>query len=100
MDKDQDKQLLSEELSKFIGFLEYSKKEYVRCKADFDQLEKRKIDCLHLIELKCTQPEDCTKVSMMLQHCLLERRKCKDTIAILEPLVQFWESEREKLLMN
>lgn len=93
-------QLYSEGISRFIKFLEAAKAEYARCEEELNYQDHLKTDYLHLLELKCTCAKNRNKISKRLQQCLVERRKCKDTLAILEPLIQFLESDKGKQLIN
>ena len=90
----------SEEISRFLAYLEEAKRLYAYSKEEFEHQDKIKVDCLHLLELKCQRPEDSLKVSVVLHDYLLERRRCKDTIAVLEPLMESLESDRGKVLLN
>ena len=90
----------SEELNQFIRFLESAKKKYEDCKIELNRQEQLKIDLLHLLELKCTSTKDRTRISKKLQQCLLWRRECKDTIALLEPLVYFMNTDKGKFVIN
>ena len=90
----------SEELNRFIRFLDGAKKKYEDCKIELNRQEQLKIDLLHLLELKCNSAKDRTRISKKLQKCLLWRRECKDTIALLEPLVHFMNSDKGKFVIN
>ena len=90
----------SEELTRFIRFLEGAKKRYDDCKLELGRQELLKTDLLHLLELKCTSAQERTIVSEKLQRCLLWRRECKDTIALLEPLILFMDTDKGKFVIN
>ena len=100
MTKGEEKQLFSEEISRFVKFLEEARREYDRCEEERNRQEQLKLDYLHLLELRCSSYRDRAKISTLLRQCLVERRKCKDTMAVLEPLVQFLGTDRGKLVMN
>ena len=100
MDSNTDQPICSEELSRFLAFLEEAKRMYAYSQEEFEHQDKIKVDCLHLLELKCQRPEDSLKVSTVLQNCLLARRRCKDTIAVLNPLMEFLDGDRGKVLLN
>lgn len=90
----------SEEVNRFIRFLEDAKKEYEDCQTELTQQELLKTDYLHLLELKCTSSRDRTRISAKLQKCLLRRRECKDTLALLEPLILFLKTDKGKFVIN
>lgn len=100
MDSNTDQPIFSEAISRFIGFLEEAKRIYAYSQEEFEHQDKIKVDYLHLLELRCQRSEDSLKVSVVLQDCLAARRRCKDTIAVLDPLMEFLESERGKVLIN
>ena len=90
----------SEELTRFVRFLEGAKKRYDDCKLELGRQELLKTDLLHLLELKCASAQERTIVSEKLQRCLLWRRECKDTIALLEPLILFMDTDKGKFVIN
>ena len=90
----------SGELNRFIRFIEGVKRKYEDCKTELNRQEQLKIDLLHLLELKCSYAKDRTRISKKLQKCLLWRRECKDTIALLEPLVLFMNTDKGKFVIN
>jgi len=57
-------------------------------------------DYLHKLELGNLDYRARAKVATAIAQCRSQRRECKDTVAILEPLVQFLESDKGKNLMN
>lgn len=57
-------------------------------------------DLLHSLELDGLKYEDRAKVATRLAQCRQRRREYKDTVAILEPLIQYLESEKGRQLMN
>ena len=52
------------------------------------------------LELDGLDYKERAKVATQLAKCRQARRECKDTVEILEPLVQFLESDKGKNLLN
>lgn len=90
----------TEEINRFIRFLDVAKQKYESCKTELNRQELLETDLLHLLELKCTSSRDRARISGKLQKCLLWRRECKDTIALLEPLIQFMSTDKGKFVIN
>ena len=65
--------------------------------ASMDRLTQ---DFLHKLELDGLDYKERAKVATQLAKCRQARRECKDTVEILEPLVQFLESDKGKNLLN
>lgn len=95
-----DRSPYSEELNRFIRFFEGVMQKYESCKMELNRQELLETDLLHLLELKCTSSRDRAKISAKLQKCLLCRRECKDTIALLEPLILFMNTDKGKFVIN
>jgi hypothetical protein len=71
----------------------WSKNETIR-------MEKLTQDYLHKLELEDLKYADRAKIATQLTKCRQLRRGYKDTAEILEPLVQFLNSDRGKNLHN
>lgn len=52
------------------------------------------------LELDSPDYKERAKVATQLAKCRQQRRECKDTVEVLEPLVQFLESDKGKNLLN
>lgn len=65
--------------------------------ADMDRLTQ---DYLHKLELDGLKYEERAKVATQLAKCRQERREHKDTVMILEPLVQYLSSDKGRQLSN
>lgn len=52
------------------------------------------------MELDGLDYKERAKVATALAKCRQQRRNCKDTVEVLEPLVQFLESDKGKNLYN
>lgn len=75
-------------------------KDYAWSKSEIARMERLTQDYLHKLELEGLNYKERAKVATQLQKCRQTRRQHKDTAEILEPLVQYIESERGKQLMN
>ena len=62
-----------------------------------DQLTQ---DYLHKLELDGLKYEERAKVATQLAKCRQERRQHKDAVIILDPLVEYLETENGKRLLN
>lgn len=65
--------------------------------AEMDRLTQ---DYLHKLELDGLKYEERAKVATQLAKCRQERREHKDTVMILEPLVQYLSSDKGRQLSN
>lgn len=57
-------------------------------------------DYLHALELGNLKYEERAKIATQLAKCRAERRAHKDTVMVLEPVVQYLDSDRGKQLLN
>ena len=63
-------------------------------------MDKLTQDYLHKLELGNLDYKERARVATQLAQCRRSRRECKDTVEVLEPLVQFLESDKGKNLYN
>ena len=80
--------------------LEDAKQNYAWCDAEITRMERLTQDYLHKLELGNLDYRERAKVATAMAKCRRRRRECKDTIEILDPLVQFLYSERGKNLIH
>lgn len=90
----------SETISAFCKLMENAKTDYSWCHDEVNRLDKLTQDYLHKLELGELDYRGRAKVATAMAQCRRQRRECKDTVEILEPLIQFLDSERGKNLMN
>ena len=90
----------SETISAFCRSMDNAKADYAWCHDEVNRLDKLTQDYLHKLELGNLDYRERAKVATAIARCRRQRRGCKDTVEILEPLVQFLDSERGKNLMN
>ena len=91
---------LSATISEFIEMMESASKDYAWNYNEVNRMDKLTQDYLHKLELGNLDYKERAKVATQLAQCRRSRRECKDTVEVLEPLVQFLESDKGKNLYN
>ena len=84
----------------FIEMMESASKDYAWNYNEVNRMDKLTQDYLHKLELGNLDYKERAKVATQLAQCRRSRRECKDTVEVLEPLVQFLESDKGKNLYN
>lgn len=90
----------SETIGDFCNAVVEAQKDYEWNYEQVNRMDKLTQDYLHKLELEGLDYKERAKVATQLAKCRQERRKCKDTVEVLEPLVQFMDSEKGKALLN
>lgn len=90
----------SECISGFCRLMEDAQKDYAWNYNEVNRMDKLTQDYLHKLELEDLDYKERAKVATQLTRCRQSRRACKDTVEVLEPLVQFLESDKGKSLLN
>lgn len=90
----------SESISGFCRLMEDAKKDYTWNYNEVNRMDKLTQDYLHKLELDELDYKERAKIATQLTKCRKARRACKDTVEVLEPLVQFLESDKGKNLLN
>lgn len=90
----------SESISSFCKLMENAQKDYAWNYDEVNCMDRLTQDFLHKLELDGLDYKERAKVATQLAKCRQARRECKDTVEILEPLVQFLESDKGKNLLN
>ena len=80
--------------------MENAQKDYAWNYDEVNRMDRLTQDYLHKLELDNLDYKERAKVATQLAHCRQQRRECKDTVEVLEPLVQFLESDKGKNLLN
>lgn len=93
-------QKFSSTISDFIKMMEDASKDYAWNYNEVNRMDKLTQDYLHQLELGDLDYKERAKVATQLAQCRRARRECKDTVEVLEPLVQFLESDKGKNLYN
>ena len=90
----------SARISEICDLLESAQKDYTWNRDMITTMDKLTQDYLHSLELEHLDYAARAKVATKLAQCRVERREHKDTVTILEPLVQYLDSEKGKQLFN
>ena len=90
----------SETISAFCKLMEEAQRDYTWNYEQVGRMDGLTQDYLHKLELEHLDYGDRAKVATALKKCRQCRRACKDTVEILEPLVQFLDSDKGRNLMN
>lgn len=90
----------SENISATCKLLDDAQKDYQWNSDKVVEMDRLTQDYLHKLELGDLKYEERAKVATQLARCRQERREHKDTVQILEPLVQYLETDRGKQLLN
>lgn len=98
--KKRDKPKFSIYISEFCKMMENAQKDYAWNYEEVNRLDRLTQDYLHSLELDGLDYKERAKVATSLARCRQQRRDCKDTVEVLEPLVQFLESDKGKNLYN
>lgn len=87
-------------LSDFINLVTEAQKDYQWNYEEVNRLDHLTQDYLHELELGGLDYRDRAKVATRLRDCRQLRRASKDTVEVLEPLMEFLNSEKGKPLLN
>lgn len=87
-------------ISEFCSMLENSQKDYTWNYEEVHRMDRLTQDYLHKLELENMGYKERAKIATQLSRCRQKRRECKDTVEILEPLVQFLDTDKGKTLFN
>lgn len=99
--KKQDKNpQFSTHISEFCNVLTKARGDYEWNKDEVNRLDRLTQDYLHKLELEGLSYNERAKVATQLAKCRQLRRASKDTVEILEPLIQFLESDKGRGMIN
>lgn len=87
-------------ISGVCRMMEDAVKDYTWSREEVNQMDRLTQDYLHKLELDELDYSERAKVATKLMQCRQLRREHKDTAEILEPLVQFLDSDKGKNMMN
>lgn len=89
----------SEVLEEFLQWALECQTDYDTCKGIIAEEEKKEQDFWHLLEFtgKC---EDRSRIATIIHESRIRRRKYKNQMEVLEPLVQYLRREQTKLLLR
>ena len=87
-------------LSDACSMMDNAAKDYTWNKEQIAKMDKLTQDYLHMLELNELDYKERAKIATKLRACRRERREHKDTVEVLEPLVQYLDSDKGKQLYN
>lgn len=90
----------SESISVVCRMFDNAVKDYEWSKDKIEEANLLTQDYLHSLELDGLKYDERAKLATQLAKCRQERRAHKDTVMILEPLVQYLGTEKGKQLVN
>jgi len=77
-----------------------AKSDYDWNKSEITRLERLTQDYLHQLELENLNYRERAKVATQLAECRRLRRASKDTVEVLEPFIEFIDSDKGRQTMN
>lgn len=80
--------------------MENAKKDFEWNYEEVGKMDRLTQDYLHKLELDDLNYKDRAKIATQIAKCRCRRRECKDTVEVLEPLIQFLKSDKGKNLFN
>lgn len=100
MPKNTNNPQFSTTISSFCNMVNDAISDYEWNKAEVNRLDRLTQDYLHQLELNNLDYRERAKVATQLTKCRRLRRASKDTVEILEPFVEFIQSDKGKQTMN
>lgn len=87
-------------ISNFCNMVNAAKSDYEWNREEVNRLDKLTQDYLHMLELDGLDYKERAKVATQISKTRQTRRASKDTTEILEPLIQFLDSDKGRNMMN
>ena len=87
-------------ISNFCNMVNEVTRDYEWNRSEVNRLDKLTQDYLHQLELNDLAYHERAKIATQLTKCRRLRRESKDTVEILEPFIDFIDSEKGKQTMN
>ena len=87
-------------LSDFINLVTEAQRDYQWNYDEVNRLDRLTQDYLHELELDGLDYRGRAKVATQIKNCRQLRRASKDTVEVLEPLMEFINSDKGKNLLN
>lgn len=100
MKKQKQNPSFSESISGVCRMFDDAIKDYQWNSDKIVEMDKLTQDYLHSLELDGLKYEERAKIATQLAKCRQERREHKDTTMILEPLVQYLNTDKGRQLVN
>lgn len=96
MGKKKDNQRVSETLAVFLSAMDRAKHDYEWNTTEMKRMDDLTQDYLHAMELEDMGYKERARVATKLAECRKQRRKHKDMVTILEPLMLVLNDEKGK----
>ena len=90
----------SDSISDFLRMVDNAKLDYKWNDAEVSRLDSLTQDYLHQMELGNLDYKQRARMATRLAKCRQERRSSKDTVQILQPLMDYLDSEKGKQAIN
>lgn len=94
------KELISETISCFLSKMDQLKKDYDWAVKEEIRMEKLTQDYLHMLEFGDLDYRKRAAVAKTIKECRMKRRNAKDVVITAEPVVEFFNGERGKVLIT
>ena len=91
---------ISETISDFLSRMDQLKKDYDWAIQEESRMEKLTQDYLHMLEFGDLDYRKRAAVAKAIKECRMKRRNSKDVIITAEPVVDFFNGERGKMLAS
>lgn len=90
----------SDTISAFLKLMDDVQRDYTYNSEQVNLIDKLTQDYLHSLELDGLDYKGRAKVATQLARARQERRAHKDMVVVLEPVVQFLDSDKGRTLLN
>ena len=90
----------SKTLEDFAEMIRCAQSDYAWNSDEVNRLNKQTQDYLHKLELEDLDYSERAKVATALRNCRRLRRMSKDTVEVLEPFINFLNTDRGRNLIN
>lgn len=87
-------------ISNFCSMIKEAKSDYEWNYEEVNRLDRLTQDYLHKLELDKLSYGERAKIATQLAKCRQLRRESKDTVEILQPFIEFIETEKGGQMMN
>ncbi len=90
----------SEYISEFLNFVSEAQAQYRFCSEEVNNQDKLTQDYLHSLELDGLKRDERSKLATKLANNRKDRRYYKDRAEELEPIVQFFDEQQNKKVLD
>ena len=90
----------SQYLAEFLNFISWAQSHYKFCSDEVNNQDKLTQDYLHSLELDGLKCDERSKIATKLAVNRKDRRYYKDRVEELEPIVEFFEEQQNKKMLN